>query len=79
MLDCIVVMAKTLGCQTIAEGVETREDVHRMTSLGIDEVQGYFYSGSIAAASLPKWIHRYRQQGGLIHSDARHGERHAVA
>lgn len=79
MLDCIVVMAKTLGCQTIAEGVETVGDIERMRALGIDEFQGFFYSGSVSATALPIWIHRHAQRGQNVLEYGGPEECHEVA
>ena len=79
MLDCIVVMAKTLGCQTIAEGVETSEDIGRMKSLGIDAFQGFFYSGSMSSSAVPIWVHRH-VHGRSENAEAENLEaHHAVA
>jgi len=36
--------AKALGIKTIAEGVETKEDVAALCALGIDYQQGYFFA-----------------------------------
>ncbi len=40
----ILAMAKTLGLQVIAEGVESQEQVDLLLKGGCDWVQGYFYS-----------------------------------
>ncbi|MCQ2399620.1 MAG: GGDEF domain-containing phosphodiesterase, partial [Clostridia bacterium] len=37
----IIALAKNLGMKVTQEGVETREDVDRLISLGVDVVQGY--------------------------------------
>jgi len=44
IVSAIISMAKLLGYQTIAEGVETVEQLEYLTSQGCDEIQGYFYS-----------------------------------
>lgn len=44
ILRSIVALAKTLGTQLIAEGVETREESRCLLSLGIHVQQGYYFS-----------------------------------
>ena len=51
----ITALAQALGLSTIAEGVETREQLDSLRSLGCDEVQGYFYSRAMPASDLPGW------------------------
>lgn len=43
-IKAIVVMAKTLGPRTLAEGVETREQVEFLKSIGCEKIQGYYYA-----------------------------------
>ena len=39
--DLIVSVAETLGIKTVAEGVETTEQLNTVTRLGVDYAQGY--------------------------------------
>ncbi len=41
VVKAIIYMAKAIGVQTIAEGVETQEQLDILTALGCDQVQGY--------------------------------------
>lgn len=45
----IISMANNLGFTTIAEGVETEQQLAILRQLGCDEVQGYFYSKPLPA------------------------------
>lgn len=44
ILEFSMHLAKMMRLQTVAEGVETEEQVERITSLGGDYIQGYYYS-----------------------------------
>ncbi len=45
-------MAKELGIQTVAEGVETQEHIELLRSLQCDMVQGYYYAKPMPAEEL---------------------------
>lgn len=44
IIKSIVVMAKTLGVHTLAEGAETEEQVDFLRSVGCEKIQGFYYS-----------------------------------
>ncbi len=45
----IVAMAKALGLATVAEGVETAEQLELFGAMGCDQIQGYFFSRPLAS------------------------------
>jgi EAL domain-containing protein (putative c-di-GMP-specific phosphodiesterase class I) len=45
----IVAMAKSLGLATVAEGVETVEQLELLKTMGCDQIQGYFFSRPLSA------------------------------
>ncbi len=45
----IIAMAQTLGLSTVAEGVETLEQLELMQEMGYDQIQGYYYSRPLPA------------------------------
>lgn len=53
LVATIVAMARGLRIGTIAEGVETSEQSARLSELGCDAVQGYFYSRPVGPDRLP--------------------------
>ncbi|ETX02713.1 MAG: hypothetical protein ETSY1_02605 [Candidatus Entotheonella factor] len=54
----IVVLAHNLGLEVIAEGVETEEDVERLSALGCEYAQGYFYSRPLTAEQATEALSR---------------------
>jgi EAL domain-containing protein (putative c-di-GMP-specific phosphodiesterase class I) len=53
MLDGVVRLCKSLGLQTVAEGVETVGQFERLRNAGIDEFQGYLFARPMA---LDLWV-----------------------
>jgi diguanylate cyclase (GGDEF)-like protein len=51
IVQSIVTIAKSLGMQTIGEGVEDEETLQRLTDLGVDFAQGYHLGRPVALAS----------------------------
>lgn len=51
-----VELAKNLNLTTVAEGVETQEDFQIIVELGVDLVQGFYFSKPLYADDLLKWI-----------------------
>jgi EAL domain-containing protein (putative c-di-GMP-specific phosphodiesterase class I)/GGDEF domain-containing protein len=54
--ETIVWLAKKFNLETVAEGVETKEQVEFLRSLGVTTVQGFFYSAPIPEPKLREWI-----------------------
>ena len=52
IVSAIISMAQRLGLQTIAEGVETIEQLEYLQEEGCDEIQGYFYSKPLPAEAF---------------------------
>jgi len=53
-------MAKELGSQTVAEGVESRDQADFVTEIGADKIQGFFFSRSLPPKDLAAWLQRAR-------------------
>lgn len=52
IVDAVMAMARGLGLEVVAEGVETAEQRDYLRQVGCDEVQGYFYARPMPAHEL---------------------------
>jgi diguanylate cyclase (GGDEF)-like protein len=52
VVAAIIIMAKSLGLQTIAEGVETIEQLEYLKEQGCGEIQGYYFSKPLPQADF---------------------------
>ncbi|MDY8111096.1 EAL domain-containing protein [Fulvimarina sp. 2208YS6-2-32] len=52
ILEATIRLGKRLGLETIAEGVETKEQEERIKRMGCDIGQGYFYSRPVSADQI---------------------------
>jgi diguanylate cyclase (GGDEF)-like protein len=56
-------LGKSLGIKTIAEGVETLDQLNRLRDKGCTEVQGYLFSPPVPAIEIPALIEKLQQLG----------------
>jgi len=56
IVAAIIQMAERLGLKTIAEGVETTEQLSYLREQGCDEAQGYYYSKAVAAEQFAAFV-----------------------
>jgi EAL domain-containing protein (putative c-di-GMP-specific phosphodiesterase class I) len=61
----IVLIAKSIGVQALAEGVENQQVHDFVTSAGITYAQGYLYSPAMPEVEFWNWV-RERTQGGSL-------------
>lgn len=56
IVTAIISLAKSLNIKTLAEGVETLEQLNMLLIKGCDEIQGYYYSKPVAADKFIKLL-----------------------
>lgn len=61
-LEFCVELAKMMNLKTVAEGIETEQQLVRVRSLGCDYIQGYFYSRPIPEAEFEEYLIRYAEK-----------------
>ena len=59
--ETIVTLGNKLGLQTIAEGVEEREQASYMLKLGCDEAQGFLYAKPMPFDQLVTFLEEYKR------------------
>jgi EAL domain-containing protein (putative c-di-GMP-specific phosphodiesterase class I) len=56
LVATIVSLARAFNMKTIAEGVETSEQLQRLRAMKCDQAQGYLFSRPVPASSVPAVI-----------------------
>ncbi|WP_405497468.1 EAL domain-containing protein [Streptomyces sp. NBC_00096] len=56
VVRCSVDLAHSLGLDVVAEGVESRQDVHLLEAMGVPVVQGWLVSPALPAADATGWL-----------------------
>lgn len=54
----VIAMAKTLGLDVIAEGVEEKEQYFFLRERGCEEIQGFFFAKPMPAEDFESLLHR---------------------
>jgi len=63
LIEATVLMARTLGMGTLAEGIETTEQAALMRTLGCGKGQGYLFSRPLDRDALVQWIRAEKRPG----------------
>ena len=56
VLRSVVALARSLGITTVAEGVETKEQLHRVRAEGCTEAQGFYVGLPMPANQIPALV-----------------------
>lgn len=65
IVRAVIDLGHNLGLKVVAEGIETQELLDALTSLGCDEIQGYFVCKPKASAELKLWLSTSSWQVGV--------------
>lgn len=65
IVGALIDLAKNLGIQTVAEGVETELQAFMLRRRGCDVGQGYHFARPMAAHDVPRFIEEWRPDRGL--------------
>ena len=58
IVNAIISLAKSLNLKTIAEGVETVEQLNMLVAKDCDEIQGYYFSKPVPADEFTELLER---------------------
>ena len=69
--DASLGLARQLGMEVVAEGVEDRADWNFLRRTGCDLAQGYFIARPMLAADFPGWMQAWQERvsSGLAAND----------
>lgn len=62
ILEASIGLAKQLGLEVVAEGVEDEADWQFLRQTGCDLAQGYFIARPMPASALPAWVEQWRRK-----------------
>jgi diguanylate cyclase (GGDEF)-like protein len=69
LVSTVVSLARAFSMKTVAEGVETAEQLHKLRQMKCDQAQGYLFSRPVPALDVPPAISRLeRAQSTTIHA-----------
>jgi diguanylate cyclase (GGDEF)-like protein/PAS domain S-box-containing protein len=64
IVRAVVKLAKGLGLDVVAEGVESADAFERLRALGCDQAQGYWFGSAMTGDQLLIWLKEAPWQGG---------------
>jgi EAL domain-containing protein (putative c-di-GMP-specific phosphodiesterase class I) len=61
VLRSVVALSKSLGIPTLAEGIETKEQLERVRAEGCTEAQGFYVGRPVPARGVAALMTRHRR------------------
>lgn len=65
-VETITTLSHQLGVRVVAEGVENSDELKAVLTIGVDEIQGYFYSRPLPLPEFMQFCHRYFAHSAAI-------------
>jgi EAL domain-containing protein (putative c-di-GMP-specific phosphodiesterase class I) len=65
VVQATITLAKSLGIRTVAEGVETEQQVEILGELGCDGMQGFFIHRPAPALEMGSWLKAWKSRRGV--------------
>jgi diguanylate cyclase len=66
IVQAIISLAHSLRLKVVAEGVETKEQLHSLKSMGCDQYQGFHFSPPLSATNFGALMRRREQPGDSL-------------
>ena len=70
LLEAMIHLAESFGFLTIAEGVETAEQVFTLKSMGCDLIQGYYFSRPLPPEEFERHLQESQSRAAMLPSQA---------
>jgi EAL domain-containing protein (putative c-di-GMP-specific phosphodiesterase class I)/ActR/RegA family two-component response regulator len=61
IVKSVIQLARDMGLESVAEGVENADAARLLTELGIDHLQGYYFSPPRPFDSFTAWLHSWQR------------------
>ncbi|MDR9440298.1 MAG: bifunctional diguanylate cyclase/phosphodiesterase, partial [Halomonas sp.] len=71
VVSATIALAHSLGIKTVAEGVETKEQVEMLIAMDCNEIQGFFFCRPVEAEELRRWTAGFSLDSYAIHKKNR--------
>ena len=79
MLEVIIEIARHLSASVVAEGVETKEQMHALKEIGCDMVQGYYFSPPVPPDEFRQFLRKAEQDLSARETEQPGGRSHEKA
>ncbi len=66
IVQAIIGLAHAVGLHTVAEGVETDDQLRALHAMGCDRAQGFLWTEPLASHDVPAWVTEHRAFGLLV-------------